>query len=196
MQVAGTAVYIDDMLPLKGELYLGLVLRCLSFSPQPLNVSPSTRAHATLVRVDPGPALAMEGVEGWVDHTTLGEKRNSFHTAIRKDEVVFAEGEVHCQGQVIGGVVARDQDTAQVHLSLINWSPHSLDTHSFPKSTPLIFPTLQRAARAVVVEYEDLPAIVTMEQAIQAQSFYLWPDNVTLHAPSILQNILFFINFE
>ena len=100
MQVAGTAVYIDDMRRTEGELYLGLVL--------------STRAHATLVRVDPSPALAMDGVEAWVDHNTLGGERNKFHTAIRKDELVFADGEVICHGQVIGGVVAKDQDTAQV----------------------------------------------------------------------------------
>ena len=132
-QVAGTATYVDDMRPLEGELYMGLVL--------------STKAHATLVKVDPSAALAMEGVTAWVDHTSVGKARNSFHTAIRKDELVFAEGEVHCQGQLIGGVVAKDQATAQ------------------------------RAARLVVVEYSDLPAIVTMEEAIAADSFHPWPNN-------------------
>jgi len=132
-QVAGTATYVDDMRPLEGELYMGLVL--------------STKAHATLMKVDPSAALAMEGVTAWVDHTSVGKARNSFHTAIRKDELVFAEGEVHCQGQLIGGVVAKDQATAQ------------------------------RAARLVVVEYSDLPAIVTMEEAIAADSFHPWPNN-------------------
>ena len=108
----------------------------------------STKAHATLVRVDPSAALAMEGVTAWVDHTSVGAARNSFHTAIRKDELVFADGEVHCQGQLIGGVVATDQATAQ------------------------------RAARLVVVEYADLPAIVTMEEAIAADSFHPWPNNL------------------
>ena len=133
-QVAGTATYVDDMRALEGELYMGLVL--------------STRAHATLVRVDPTAALAMEGVTAWVDHKTVGPARNSFHTAIRKDELVFADGEVHCHGQLIGGVVAKDQATAQ------------------------------RAARMVVVEYADLPAIVTMEEAIEANSFHPWPQNM------------------
>ena len=131
-QVAGTATYVDDMRPLEGELYMGMVL--------------STRAHATLVKVDPSAALALEGVTAWVDHNDVGA-RNSFHTAIRKDELVFADGEVHCQGQPIGAVVAKDQATAQ------------------------------RAARMVVVEYKDLPAIITMEQAIAADSFHPWPNN-------------------
>ena len=39
-----------------------------------------------------------------------------FQLGIRMDEVVFAEREVICQGQLIGGVVARDQDTAQVTI--------------------------------------------------------------------------------
>ena len=60
---------------------------------------------------------------------------------------MFAEDEVFCVGMVIGAVVARDQDTAQ------------------------------RAARLVAVEYEDLPAIVTMEQAIAAGSYHAWPNN-------------------
>ena len=33
----------------------------------------------------------------------------------------------------------------------------------------------------MVVEYQELPAIVTMEEAIQAQSFHPWPNNVTHH---------------
>ena len=131
-QVAGTATYVDDMRPLEGELYMGMVL--------------STRAHATLVKVDPSAALALKGVTAWVDHNDVGA-RNIFRPALRKDEVVFADGEVHCQGQLIGAVVAKDQATAQ------------------------------RAARMVVVEYKDLPAIITMEEAIAADSFHPWPNN-------------------
>ena len=45
-------------------------------------------------------------------------------------------------GQPIGAIAARDQDTAQ------------------------------RAAKLVKVEYRELPAIVTIEEAIEAASFY------------------------
>ena len=34
---------------------------------------------------------------------------------------MFAVDEVHCQGQVIGGVVACDQDTAQVFISSFHY---------------------------------------------------------------------------
>ena len=50
--------------------------------------------------------------------------------------------------QVIAAVVAKDQDSAQ------------------------------RAARAVRVEYRDLPAVVTIEEAVAAGSFHEWPNNV------------------
>ena len=48
---------------------------------------------------------------------------------------------------VPGAIVARDQETAQ------------------------------RAARSVIVKYEDLPAIITMEEAIEAESYHAWPHN-------------------
>ena len=56
---------------------------------------------------------------------------------------------------MIGAVVAKDQDTAQ------------------------------RAARAVVVEYEDLPAIITIEEAIAANSYYNNSDRNTMECGDI-----------
>ena len=132
-QVSGRAVYVDDLARVEGELYAGLVT--------------STRPHARIRSVDTRRALALPGVVDWVDHSCVAGDRNRFATAITRDELVFAEGEVFCVGMVIGAVVARDQDTAQ------------------------------RAARLVAVEYEDLPAIVTMEQAIAAGSYHAWPNN-------------------
>ena len=37
--------------------------------------------------------------------------------------------------------------------------------------------TAQRAARKVIVKYEDLPAIITMEEAIEAGSYHSWSQN-------------------
>jgi len=133
-QVCGSAVYTDDMPRVEGELYLGLVL--------------STRAHAKIIKVDTGKALAEDGVEAWIDHKSISEEGNKFQTAIIRDELVFAVDEVFCHGMIIGAIVAKDQDTAQ------------------------------RAARMVEVEYQDLPAIVTMEEAIAANSYHDWPNNV------------------
>ncbi|XP_069577315.1 xanthine dehydrogenase/oxidase [Brachyistius frenatus] len=61
---------------------------------------------------------------------------------IEYDETVLADGQVTCVGHIIGAVVA---DT-QLHA--------------------------QRATKAVKIEYEELQPIVTIQEAIAAQSFY------------------------
>ena len=61
---------------------------------------------------------------------------------IVEDDVIFAEGEITYNGQMIGVVVAEDAATAA------------------------------RGANAVVVEAEELPFILTIQQAIEADSFY------------------------
>ncbi|XP_023152952.1 xanthine dehydrogenase/oxidase [Amphiprion ocellaris] len=61
---------------------------------------------------------------------------------IEYDETVFADGQVTCVGHIIGAVVA---DT-QLHA--------------------------QRAAKAVRIEYEELPPVITIQEAIATQSFY------------------------
>lgn len=58
------------------------------------------------------------------------------------DETVLAQGEVTCVGHVIGAVVAQTQAEAQ------------------------------RAAKSVKIQYQELPAIITIQDAIAAQSFY------------------------
>ncbi|XP_033625802.1 xanthine dehydrogenase/oxidase-like [Asterias rubens] len=58
------------------------------------------------------------------------------------DDMFFADNEVTCVGQVIGVIVADDQAIAQ------------------------------RAARLVKVDYEELPAIITVEQAVEQNSFF------------------------
>lgn len=63
--------------------------------------------------------------------------------SIVKDEPFFAINEVHSHGQPIGMVYAETALQAQ------------------------------EAAKAVKVEYEDLPAILTIDQAIEAKSFYV-----------------------
>ncbi|XP_068165396.1 xanthine dehydrogenase/oxidase [Antennarius striatus] len=62
--------------------------------------------------------------------------------AIEYDETVLAQGQVTCVGHIIGAVVA---DT-QLHA--------------------------QRAAKAVKIQYEELQPVVTIQEAIAAQSFF------------------------
>ncbi|KAL1381978.1 xanthine dehydrogenase/oxidase [Phyllosticta capitalensis] len=101
----------------------------------------STKAHAKLLSVDPSAALDMPGVVDWVDHTDLPNPQANWWGAPVCDESFFAVDEVFTAGQPIGLVLANTAKRAEA------------------------------AARAVKVEYEELPAIFTIEEAIEAQSF-------------------------
>ncbi|XP_065054384.1 xanthine dehydrogenase-like isoform X1 [Rhopilema esculentum] len=103
----------------------------------------STKPHAKILDIDPSKALLIDGVVDFVSHKDLPPERNL--TGIpdfSNDEELFASNVVHCVGQVIGAVVATDKNIAR------------------------------RAANKVKVSYEELPAIVTIEQAIAANSYY------------------------
>lgn len=69
-------------------------------------------------------------------------KERNVFGAVRKDEPFFADREVNCHGQVIGLVYAETALEAQ------------------------------RAAKLVKIEYENLPAILTIDEAIAANSFF------------------------
>ena len=43
----------------------------------------------------------------------------------------------------------------------------------------------------MVIEYSNLPAIVTMEEAIAADSFHPWPNDVRSPGTLAYQNVLF-----
>ncbi|XP_071455101.1 xanthine dehydrogenase/oxidase-like [Hetaerina americana] len=104
-QATGEAVYCDDLPHLEDELYLSLVF--------------STRAHAKIVKVDPGPALAVKGVHAFFSASDVDPDRNHFGSEI-SDEEIFAASTVNCVGQVIGAVVAINQATAQQAAKLVN----------------------------------------------------------------------------
>ena len=102
----------------------------------------STKAHAKLVSVDPSPALSLPGVVAWVDRHDVANKKANMWGAPVCDEVFFAEDEVFTTGQPIGMVLANSPQEAEV------------------------------GARSVLVEYQDLPAIFTIEEAVEHQSFF------------------------
>ncbi|KAJ2726263.1 hypothetical protein GGI07_000740 [Coemansia sp. Benny D115] len=124
-QVTGEARYLDDMPPVKDELYMGLVM--------------SARAHAKIVSIDDTAALAMHGVHRVLTAKDIpGENLwNIFH-----DEEILPTTEVHYAGQPLALVLADTQKIAQ------------------------------EAARAVRVEYEDLPAVLTVRDAVEQESFF------------------------
>ncbi|KAJ1949796.1 hypothetical protein FBU59_000985 [Linderina macrospora] len=122
----GEAVYVDDMPPVHGELFVALVL--------------STRSHAQILSIDPSKALAMDGVHPKL--FTASDIPGSNLWNIWRDEEILASKEVHFYGQIIAAVAAKDRDVAR------------------------------RAADAVEIEYEDLPAIYSIDEAIEQESFF------------------------
>ncbi|ERE67785.1 xanthine dehydrogenase/oxidase-like protein [Cricetulus griseus] len=81
-------------------------------------------------------------VPGFVCFLTKEDIPSSNETGIFNDETVFATDKVTCVGHIIGAVVADTPEHAQ------------------------------RAAREVKITYEDLPAIITIEDAVKNNSFY------------------------
>ncbi|XP_029794416.1 xanthine dehydrogenase/oxidase-like [Suricata suricatta] len=81
-------------------------------------------------------------VPGFVCFISADDVPGSNITGICNDEMVFAKDEVTCVGHIIGAVVTDTREHAQ------------------------------RAAQAVKITYEDLPAIITIEDAIKNDSFY------------------------
>ncbi|KAL2866591.1 putative xanthine dehydrogenase HxA [Aspergillus lucknowensis] len=102
----------------------------------------STKAHANLLRVDTEAALDVSGVVEYVNHTDLPSPRANWWGAPNCDEVFFAVDKVTTAGQPIGMILATSARAAE------------------------------EGARAVKVEYEDLPVILTIEEAIEAESFF------------------------
>ncbi|XP_050457292.1 xanthine dehydrogenase isoform X1 [Cataglyphis hispanica] len=127
-QATGEAIYCDDMPKYAEELYLALVL--------------STRAHAKILRIDPTKALSMEGVVSFFSSKDIMEERRWLGPVVH-DEEIFVSEKVTSQGQVIGAIVATDQNIAQA------------------------------AARMIEVEYENIePIIISIEDAIEHKSFF------------------------
>ena len=102
----------------------------------------STKAHAKILSIDSSPAMDLPGVVDWVDHHDLPNPEANWWGAPACDEVFFAVDEVFTAGQPIGMVLADSAKHAEA------------------------------GARAVTVQYEDLPAIFTIEEAIAKKSYF------------------------
>ncbi|TVY49646.1 Xanthine dehydrogenase, partial [Lachnellula occidentalis] len=102
----------------------------------------SSKARAKITSIDYSPAMELPGVVEWLDHTDMPSPEANRWGAPVCDETFFAVNEVFTTGQPIGVILA---DSA-AHAAL--------------------------GARAVKVDYEELPAIFTMEEAIEKESFF------------------------
>ena len=102
----------------------------------------SAKAHAKILDVDPSPAFDVPGVVDYVNHKDLPNPQANWWGAPNCDEVFFAVDEVFTHGQPIGMVLGTTAKQAEA------------------------------GARAVKVQYKDLPAIFTIEEAISAESYH------------------------
>lgn len=102
----------------------------------------SSKAHAKIRSIDYSAALDLPGVVDYVDKDDMPSKEANKFGAPHFDEVFFADGEVHTAGQPIAMIFATSAVRAR------------------------------EAARAVKVEYEELPAVLTIEEAIEQESFH------------------------
>ncbi|XP_017779111.1 PREDICTED: xanthine dehydrogenase-like [Nicrophorus vespilloides] len=128
MQATGEAIYFDDIPKIENEAYMAYVY--------------STKAFANIISIDASEALAMDGVVGFISAKDIKIGCNKFGPVVQ-DEEVFITKQVTCQYQMLGAIVANDQQIAQ------------------------------KAARKVAVDYEELhPVIVSIEDAIKHNSFY------------------------
>ncbi|XP_071746954.1 xanthine dehydrogenase [Lepeophtheirus salmonis] len=131
-QATGEAVYVDDMPHYDNELYVGWVL--------------SSKPRAKIKKIDPSKALAIKNVLDFISFESIREKfDNTFQLVDRRDEIIFAEEDVYCIGQIIGIVLVEGtQEEAR------------------------------RAAALVEVDYIDISheAIFTIEEAIAKNSYY------------------------
>lgn len=102
----------------------------------------STKPHAKVLKVDVTEALEIPGVHDFVNHNDLPNPEANWWGSPNCDEVFFAVDEVTTAGQPIGMILASSAKVAE------------------------------EASRAVKVEYESLPAILTIEEAVEAKSFF------------------------
>jgi xanthine dehydrogenase/oxidase len=102
----------------------------------------SAKAHAKIKSIDYSAALDIPGVVDFVDVTDMPFDDANKFGPPNFDEPFFAEGEVHTAGQPIALILATSALKAQ------------------------------EGARAVKVEYEELTAILTIEEAIEKESFH------------------------
>lgn len=127
----------------------------------------STKAHAKILNVDVSAALEIPGVHDYIDHSSLPNPEANWWGAPNRDEVFFAVDKVTTAGQPIGIILANSAKVAEA------------------------------AARAVKVDYEELPAILTIEEAIEADSYFEHyryikngdPDSAFKHADHVFSGV-------
>ena len=103
--------------------------------------------------IDVTEALKMEGVEGYFDSKHLEFLDPRFKPVDDDKEKVFAHGKVRCVGEIIGIIVAKTQEIADL------------------------------ASKRVKVKIAPLPSILSIEDAIEKKSFYPYDHKIVQGDP-------------
>jgi xanthine dehydrogenase large subunit len=115
--VTGKSVYLDDIPVQKGTLYSAVLA--------------SPVAHGRIIRLDLSVAQALTGIERIFTFKDIPGKNQI--GGIIEDEPLFAEDEVHYQGQPVALIVARDEKTAVKARKLIKIEIEELEAVFDPR---------------------------------------------------------------
>jgi xanthine dehydrogenase/oxidase len=102
----------------------------------------SSKPRAKVLSVDTSKALELPGVIGYCDVNDLPNQESNMWGTPAGKEQFFCDGEVYYAGQCIGVIVATDREIAA------------------------------EAARLVEVEYEEMDAVISVEDAVAKKSFF------------------------
>jgi xanthine dehydrogenase/oxidase len=106
----------------------------------------STQAHAIIEDIDVTSALAYPGVVDYISRKDVAEPTDhedpNMIGPVFRDEELFATKTVHFVGQMVGLIVAESEDQARA------------------------------AAKLVKIKYKPLPAVFTIEEAVEQESFF------------------------
>jgi xanthine dehydrogenase/oxidase len=106
----------------------------------------STQAHAIIEDIDVTSALAYPGVVDYISRKDVAEPTDhedpNMIGPVFRDEELFATKTVHFVGQMIGLIVAESEEQARA------------------------------AAKLVKIKYKPLPAVFTIEEAVEKESFF------------------------
>jgi xanthine dehydrogenase large subunit len=96
-QIAGRAIYIDDMSEVAGTVHAAAIL--------------SRHAHAHITHIDDAQALALDGVIGTLDQRDV--VGDPMIASFSHDEAIFASDHVHYVGHPVGLVIAQSHRLAR-----------------------------------------------------------------------------------
>ncbi|XP_072047246.1 xanthine dehydrogenase/oxidase-like [Amphiura filiformis] len=137
-QTSGEAVYVDDLPPVQGELYLAFVL--------------PSRGRARVLSTN---LAAAQEVDGYVTYVNADDITGINRSTLDDDEILVTK-EVYSTGAIIGAIVATTPEAAHKAAKLVHVSYEDL-----PVITTI--EVAHKAAKLVHVSYEDLPVITTIE---------------------------------